>query len=340
MRLQDYPELTRRLTAARARRAPLLTDRTDSVRMVHGQADALPDITIDSFAGECLVISLYASLTEPEENLLADACVEVFKPRAIYLKRRPKEARVVANTAQDVVSPPAPIRGEPWEGIATENGLKYRIRPGAGLSVGLFLDMRDTRAWVREHIHGRSVLNCFAYTCAFGVAAKQGAAGRVANVDVSRKVLDWGVENYELNGLDTERRDFIAGDVFEWLAHFRKKRELFEAVILDPPSFSNTKSSRFSAAKDYPSLVTAAVQVLAPSGLLVACCNLAQLTQKGFGKLVRQGISEAGRGHVSADWLGASPVDFPPHPDNPHGLNVLLVKMSPPLKQKSTRLSF
>lgn len=326
--LPSLPALKQRLLAARDRRAPLLTERTDSCRMVHSHGDRVPFVTIDSFARKCLVISTYETFSEEQERALAEACVEVFEPKAIYLKRRPREARVVANTKAAVVSPNTPLWGAPWEGVAMENGLKYYIRPTAGLSVGLFLDMRDTRAWVTEHVHGRSVLNCFAYTCAFGVAAKQGAAGRVANIDVSRRVLDWGTENYELNGLATEQRDFISGDVFEWLAHFRKRRELFEAVILDPPSFSNTKASRFSAAKDYAALVTAAVRVLNTSGLLVACCNLAQLDERSFGKLVREGISEAGRKFDSMGWLGASPVDFPPHAETAHGLNVLTVKMA------------
>src|SRR5207248_9319272 len=101
-------------------------------------------------------------------------------------------------------------------------------------SVGLYLDAREVRAWVREHAAGKLALNCFSYTCGYAVAALAGGARRVVNVDISRRVLDWGAENAELNGQAVSRRDYIAGDVFEWLDRFAKKGEVFDLVILDP----------------------------------------------------------------------------------------------------------
>lgn len=325
--LPSVEELRQRLLRARDRRAPLATTHTDCFRVVHSHADGIAHVTVDWFNGECAVVSTYANFTQAEERALADACLAL-KPRSIYLKRRPKEARVVANTKAAEVSPVTPFALEPWEGIATENGLRFHIRPAAGLSVGLFLDMRDTRAWVKAALAGRTVLNCFAYTCGFGVAALSGGAQRAVNVDVSRRVLEWGRENYALNGLLADNHDFIAGDVFEWLRKFHKKKESFDAVILDPPSFANTRKSRFSAAKDYPALVHAAAQVLADDGLLVACCNLSQLDRRTFGELVRSGLYQAGRGAGAATWLGASPLDFPEHAQTPHRLHVLALRLT------------
>lgn len=322
------PESLRALIAAAyQKREPIRRSNTDSYRVVHSHADGLPDVTIDVFGGECFVLSTYAAFTKEQEEQLAHALDVVGKVSAVYVKRRPKEARVVANTKPKDVSPGEPIRGTPWEGIATENGLKFHIRPSAGLSVGLFLDMRDTRAWVRDELRGRTVVNCFAYTCGFGVAAKRGAAARVVNIDVSRRVLDWGMENYELNQETAERRDFIAGDVFEWLERFKKKHESFDAVILDPPSFSTTDKTRFSAARDYPVLVKAAAALISEEagGHVLACCNLSQLDRAAFRKLVSAGLPS--RGRSSHQWLSASPLDFPEHANTPHRLHVLAVRL-------------
>jgi 23S rRNA (cytosine1962-C5)-methyltransferase len=145
---------------------------------------------------------------------------------------------------------------------------------------------------VRENATGKTVLNCFAYTCAFGVAALQGGATRVLNLDVSRHYLDWGCENAELNGYATVPADFVKGDVFDWLKRFSKRGQKFDVVILDPPSYSTTHESRFSVERDTTRLVALAAQVVQPGGYLIACTNYEQLLQRGFVSRVREGLAE------------------------------------------------
>jgi 23S rRNA (cytosine1962-C5)-methyltransferase len=187
-----------------------------------------------------------------------------------------------------------------------EQGLSFAIRPANGLSVGLYLDARDARAWVRAHARGRTVLNLFAYSCGFGVAALAGAATRAVNVDASRKVLDWGEENVRLNGFVPERRDFIAGDAREWLGRFAKKGETFDLVVLDPPSFASVGKKRWVASAQYPDLVREAMACVAPGGQLLACCNLDKWDAAEFLAVVKKG---AGKVKVS-DHFGASAMDF------------------------------
>ena len=111
--------------------------------------------------------------------------------------------------------------------LGREEGLTYLIRSDRGLSSGLFADMRETRGRVRAWAEGKTVLNTFAYTCGFGVAATAGGAARVLNLDLSRNVLAWGQENYRLNGFEPDAHDFVFGDVFDWLARFaRRGRDL------------------------------------------------------------------------------------------------------------------
>jgi 23S rRNA (cytosine1962-C5)-methyltransferase len=189
-----------------------------------------------------------------------------------------------------------------------EMGVGYEVHPAAGLSVGLFLDMRGVREWLHSACGGRAVLNLFAYTCSLGVCAALGGAQRVVNVDVSRPYLEWGKVNYALNGLAVEERDFIYGDAFDWLRRYARRGQAFDVVVVDPPSFSSTP---FSVTRDYPRLVAAAARVVAPGGVLLAATNHAQTSEARFDAWLREGLSLAERrGHAIVRWHEPS-VDFP-----------------------------
>ena len=295
-----------------ARRDPLWSPgQLTALRLVNGAADGLTGVTVDRFE-QVAVVSLYRDLDEDEEQRLIAAVALLPGIESVYLKRRPKEARVEATVRKDALAPEEPAAGPAVSSLwAYESGLAFEIRPGQGLGVGLYLDMRPTRDWLRGQVQGGTVLNLFAYTCGFGLVAHAGGAARAVNVDASRRVLDWGAENLRHAGIAPNPRDFIAGDAFDWLGRFAKKGEQFDVVVLDPPSFATTRHSRFSAARDYASLVRAAAPVVAPGGLLVACCNLAQLTRPAFEARVEEGLDLAGRKGRVVERLGASPVDFP-----------------------------
>ncbi|MFZ5446173.1 MAG: class I SAM-dependent rRNA methyltransferase [Myxococcota bacterium] len=267
--------------------------------------EELPGVTVDLF-GDVAVLSFYREA--PDEQPIADALLGCPGVRSVYVKRRPREARKLANEAPEVLAPPLPLAGEPVEALeVTEQGARFEIRPGNGLSVGLYLDARDAREWVRRHAKGRRVLNTFSYTCGFGVVAHRGGAARAVNVDASRKVLDWGERNLMLNGFAPERYDFISGDTFDWLARFAKKGEAFDLVVLDPPGFATTKTSRFTAQRDYHRLVSAAEQVLAPKGLLLAMCNVEQ-PARAFDEQLHRGLGARRAKEIAR--FGASAIDF------------------------------
>jgi 23S rRNA (cytosine1962-C5)-methyltransferase len=164
------------------------------------------------------------------------------------------------------------------------------------------------RARVRRNVVGRSVLNLFAYTCAFGVSAALGNAARVVNIDVSRPYLEWGQANYRLNDLAADPRDFIYGDAFDWLARFARRGTRFDLVVVDPPSFS---SSPFAVSRDYPRLVEAAARVVARAGILVAATNHAGTSARRFEDWLGAGLETAGRhGQVVQGWHEPE-ADFP-----------------------------
>jgi 23S rRNA (cytosine1962-C5)-methyltransferase len=304
-------DLVARLRAALERRRDLPAQGTTAYRVLNGAADGVPDVVVDRFE-DVLVASFYRPMARSEEQRWVDALARVARPRAVYVKRRPREARVEATTRRDALAPSSAAWGEERASVVVrENGLRYQVRPGQGLSVGLYLDMRDTRAWVRRSSAGLRVLNLFAYTCAFGVCARAGGAARVVNVDLSRRVLDWGAENAALNGQPAPPEDCVAAEAAGWLARCQRRGEAFELVILDPPSFSTSRHGAFSAAKDYPKLVAAAAPAVTPSGALVACCNLAQMAEGVFGRKIEAGLAAAGRKGRRLERLGASTVDFP-----------------------------
>lgn len=290
--------LAQLLEQRRARLPP----QTDAFRWVDGE---LPDVTVDLF-GDVAVLSLYREVPAAEEQRLASGLAAARPLRAVYVKRRPREARAVDEAR---AAPTQPLQGAPVEALLChEAGLAFEIRPANGLSVGLYLDAREARAWVRRNARGRTVLNLFAYTCGFGVAARAGGATRAANVDASRKVLDWGARNLELNGFAADRFDLVSGDAFDWLGRFAKKGERFGLVVLDPPGFASTRESRFSAARDYHALVAAAAPVVEPGGLLLALCNVEALDEAAFEAQVRRGLG--GCPFEIVERFGASAVDY------------------------------
>jgi 23S rRNA (cytosine1962-C5)-methyltransferase len=237
-----------------------------------------------------------------------------------YLKLRPRRASRLTDAQRREHARSEPLWGPPVEHVdVVEFEARFAVRPTAGLSVGLFLDMREVRAWVGHNVVGRSVLNLFAFTCAFGVSAMLGKAERVVNVDLSRPYLEWGQDNYRLNDLAADEQDFIYGDAFDWLGRFARRGTRFDLVVVDPPSFS---SSPFSVSRDYPRLVDAAARIVAHAGILVAATNHAGTSEERFEAWLRAGLATAGRhGQLVQQWHEPA-ADFPVAPGHTPYLKV------------------
>jgi 23S rRNA (cytosine1962-C5)-methyltransferase len=309
------------------RRAPLReSNNTNAYRIFHADADGVPGVTVDWFDGVG-VVSLYVSWDERTEREWIEALAQL-QPLSVYLKRRPRQASRIAQLDAQALAPRQPAFGQPVaERIILENGLRFLIRPALGLASGLYLDMRDTRKWLRGEVRSRRVLNCFAYTCGFGVCARAGGADRVVNVDISLRALEWGQQNARLNGQAVAGEDYLCGDVFDWLRRFRKRQERFDFVVLDPPSFATAKGSKFTASSDWPRLISLASPVVDHAGTLLACCNQASLALERFERMLRRGFDTASRSATLVQQLGASKLDFPNLPAKRDSLKVLAYRL-------------
>lgn len=278
-----------KLAEAIARREPLRRGGTDALRIVDGRGDGFDDLEIDDFAGHWLV--------QTRGELFPPWLVEATETKSMHWKK------LGDKTA------PQWICGGPLDApfVVRENGVRYGIDFRAGYSQGLFLDQRDNRRRLRESADGKTVLNCFAYTCAFGVAAALGGAESV-NLDLSQRYLDWGRRNYALNDVPLASHEFIYGDVGNWLRRFARKSRRFDLIILDPPTFSrDDRGAVFTMEDGFARLVQLAEKIINPGGALFCSTNQRSLWPETFRSLIFDGLAVPARWRCEAVPM---PADF------------------------------
>jgi 23S rRNA (cytosine1962-C5)-methyltransferase len=156
--------------------------------------------------------------------------------------------------------------------VVSERGARYLVHVLKGQNHGLFLDMAEGRQWVREHATGAKVLNLFAYTCAFSVAALQGGAKQVVNVDMSANAIALGQQNHALNGLQAGA-SFLAHDIFKTWGKLTRSGP-YHLIVVDPPSY---QKGSFVATKDYLRLMRRLPDLLRPDGDVLLCLNAPEL---------------------------------------------------------------
>ena len=193
--------------------------------------------------------------------------------------------------------------------IASEYHLKFGIDFGAGYSVGLFVDQRENRRYVRQ-VAPKKLLNCFAYTCSFSVAAASAGANTV-NVDLSKKSLARGKENFALNSLPTAEHRFIADDVMSVLPRLARKGEKFDVIILDPPTFSRSHSGKaFRVERDFEKLLLVALEVADRHAYILLSTNCSTLRERALESMARYCLKVSRRaGNLHRE---PPPPDFPP----------------------------
>ncbi len=267
---------------------------TTAYRLLDGNGDGWPGVEIDSYGGHWIVQTRDLPFPDSLRDLPPELC------RSLWWKRLDQQDKQAPQCLAGSPPPgPFPVR---------ELGLSYEIDLAAGYSQGLFLDQRPQRDRLRQRLlPGQRLLNLFAYTGAFSVAAA--AQGAIAtSVDLSRPYLDWARRNFTLNGFDPDAHFFCRGDSFAWLRRFAKTGRTWDAIVLDPPTFSrNADGALFRLEHDLPELIALCLRVLAPGGWLLASTNHRGLSPARFRSLVEQG---APPGRLRSLAPGTMPPDF------------------------------
>jgi 23S rRNA (cytosine1962-C5)-methyltransferase len=265
-----------------------------------------PNAWLERF-GEDVLLSYK---TEPDRDALMaelDArCPALgFPPRRIFGKYLPQHS-----TERDV---PVLLHGDAALPLMTEvreNGVRYGIDFAGGYSAGLFIDQRGNRARLRA-ARPKRVLNTFAYTCSFSVVAALAGAETVS-IDLSRRSLSRGEENFQRNRLDPRAgHQFIADDVLAVLPRLERRGEKFDAIILDPPTFSRNQSgAAFQVQRDFERLVALALDVAAPRARLLLSVNHSGMRVTDLELAARQAMKLAG---MQGSFEASPPLaDFPP----------------------------
>jgi 23S rRNA (cytosine1962-C5)-methyltransferase len=256
--------------------------------------------------GQDVLISFKRVLTR--ERLFAElewwATSVGFEVRRVFARFVPRK--------NEQREPPRLILGDPSENlqtIATERHLKFGIDFATGYSPGLFLDQRQNRRYLR-HIAPKRLLNCFAYTCSFSVSAASVGAITL-NIDLSKKYLARGRENFAFNSLPTIDHRFIVDDVRAVLPRLARKGEKFDVIILDPPTFSRSPGAKtFQIEHDFEKLLVDALALTERDSQVLLSTNCSALREHALEVMARYCLKATGRAAVFH--RPAQLPDFPP----------------------------
>ncbi|PIJ51362.1 23S rRNA (cytosine(1962)-C(5))-methyltransferase [Erwinia sp. OLTSP20] len=288
----DSAFFVRRLQQAQRLRDWLASrDNLDSYRLIAGESDGLPGITVDRFAG-FLVVQLLSAGAEYQRPALISALQQCYPALSIFdrsdVSVRKKEGLALSH---------GPICGELPPPLLTinEHGMKLLVDIQHGHKTGYYLDQRDSRLATRRYASGKRVLNCFSYTGGFAVSAMLGGCESVVSVDTSQPALDIARQNIELNGLDSAKAQFIRDDVFKLLRRWREQGEQFDLIVLDPPKFVENKNQLAGACRGYKDINMLAMQLLSPGGMLLTFSCSGLMPTELFQKIIADAAVDAQR---------------------------------------------
>ena len=284
----DAALLGRRLDAALAYRQRLQID-SDALRLVYGEADGLPGLVLDRYAG-LLVMQITSAATEAWRETLIELIAARFPGQSLY-ERSDAEVRTLEGLSPRV----GPVLGEgSWQTLIQEHGLRFHVDVATGHKTGFYLDQRDNRRLVARHAAEAEVLNCFAYTGAFTACTLASGARRVLSIDSSAEALAAARENVALNGLPETACEWREADVFSELRRLRDQARSFDLIILDPPKFAPTPAAVEKAARGYKDINLTAMKLLRPGGWLATFSCSGGVTADLFQKIVFGAAVDAG----------------------------------------------
>ena len=281
----------RRLRYAVAYRRTVMGDDFSCCRLVFGEADGLPGLTVDRFE-DVLVTQCLCLGTDRIKNLLFLKLVDIMHEMDIKISAVYERNDAAIRQKEGLEQGKGFALGSGSGHVTiTENGIKYDVDYINGQKTGFFLDQKYNRQAVARLARGKKVLDCFTHTGAFGLNCAAAGAEKVTLVDVSADALELARKNAGLNGLEAE---YVCADVFELLTDLaQEKRRDYDLIILDPPAFTKSSATLKNAEKGYKEINMKAMRLLPRGGYLATCSCSHFMTDELFRQMLRSAAADA-----------------------------------------------
>lgn len=303
----DTSFFLRRFEAALSLRT-MLYPGAKTFRLLNGEADHLPGIVVDKY-NEYLVVQTFSLGMDTRLPTICDALDSMFHPAGI-IERNESSLRLLEGLPQKKGT----LRGTVSPTTIEEHGLRYRVDLQEGQKTGFFLDQRENRAAAARYCRSGNILDCFCNDGGFSLNVARAGATSVLGLDASQEAVARASANAAMNGITTVR--FEQSDVFDRLTKLAQEEYRFDAVILDPPSFTRTRKNVQPAKKGYRELHQKALAVLKKGGTLLTASCSHHIEPEVFLELVDDTARRCGRSLQLLEWKGAAP-DHPTLPAVP-----------------------
>lgn len=295
-----------RISRAIALRKAFIPVDDDACRLINAESDGLPGLIVDRYA-DYLVCQFLSAGVEFFKNDIVKILNEILLPAGIYersdVEIREKEGLQPQSGLMAGEDPPDLIP-------VNHGGIKFLVDVRHGHKTGMYLDQRDNRSVVKNLAKGKEVLNCFAYTGSFALAAQLGGATRVTNIESSADAIEIIGRQVAVNNIPADNFENIKGDVFSALRQYREAGRRFDMVILDPPKFISSADQLKRGCRGYKDINLLAMKLLREDGLLVTFSCSGHLAPELFQKIIADAALDAGREVQMIASLG-QPADHP-----------------------------
>lgn len=288
----------RRVRYAVDYRRTVMGDDFDCCRLIFGESDGLPGLTVDKF-GDILVTQVLSFGMDAVKGTVFAALRKVLGEYGVPVRGIFERNDVAIRRLEGLdeykgwYDPDG--EGHPDSTVTeiVENGIRYTVDFENGQKTGFFLDQKYNRREVARIARGKRVLDCFTHTGSFALNAAYGGAEHVTAVDISAAAVEMARHNASLNGLD-ERMDFLQADVFDLLPRLEKEHHGYDFVILDPPAFTKSRRTVDSATRGYKEINYRAMKMLPRGGYLATCSCSHFMRNDLFVKMLHSAASDAG----------------------------------------------
>lgn len=270
----------------------------DCMRLVFGEADQVPGLTVDRF-GDVLSVQILSLGAELRKEEILDSLIEILRERSLPVSCVYERNDVKIRELEGMEEGKGFYKSERLDPALektqvdiVENGIRYTVDVKHGQKTGFFLDQKYNRLAAAGIARGRHVLDCFTHTGAFALNAAKGGAASVTALDISQEAVDMAAHNAAINGLTVTAKE---ADVFDFLTDLdQKKNHDYDYIILDPPAFTKSGDTVRNAFRGYKEINYRAMKILPRGGYLATCSCSHFMSEELFVKMVKEAARDAG----------------------------------------------